>query len=264
MATGTRGATRRGGKALGGAQCDGGNAARRAAPSRTKPAATTLSAAQPVPAKPKSASAPKRRTRDPAATRRALLTAARAEFAAKGLAGARVDEIATRAGVNKQLVYHHFGDKDALYLAVLEWLYDEIRAAERKVDLAGMAPEEAIAHLVGISFDHLAAHPDFVALLTDENRHGAAHVRRSPKLPTMHSPLIALIAATLDKGAETGAFRHGIDPMQLYVSIAALGYFYFSNAATLSTIFKRRLDSRPAVAARRAHVVDLVMNALRP
>jgi TetR/AcrR family transcriptional regulator len=217
-----------------------------------------------VPAKPKSAPETKRRPRDPAATRRALLAAARAEFAAKGLAGARVDEIAARAGVNKQLVYHHFGDKDALYLAVLEWLYDEIRAAERKVDLAGMAPEEAIAHLVGISFDHLAAHPDFVALLTDENRHGAVHVRRSPKLPTMHSPLIALIAATLDKGAEAGAFRRGIDPMQLYVSIAALGYFYFSNAATLSTIFKRRLDSRPAVAARRAHVVDLVMNALRP
>ncbi|RAI43392.1 TetR/AcrR family transcriptional regulator [Rhodoplanes roseus] len=205
-----------------------------------------------------------RRTRDPVATRRALLEAARREFAAKGLAGARVDEIAERAGVNKQLVYHHFGDKDALYLAVLEWLYDEIRAAEREVDLAGMAPEEAIAHLIGISFDHLAAHPDFVSLLTDENRHGAVHVRRSPKLPTMHSPLIALIASTLEKGAEAGVFRHGIDPMQLYISIAALGYFYFSNLATLATIFKRRLDSRPAVTARRAHVVDLVMHSLRP
>lgn len=211
-----------------------------------------------------SPSRPARRTRDPAATRRALLAAARTEFAAKGLAGARVDEIAARAGVNKQLVYHHFGDKDALYLAVLEWLYDEIRAAERTVDLAGMAPAEAIAHLIGISFDHLAAHPDFVSILTDENRHGAMHVRRSGKLPTMHSPLIALIAATLDKGVAAGVFRPGVDPLQLYVSIAALGYFYFSNAATLSTIFKRRLDSRAAVATRRAHVVDLVMNALRP
>ena len=65
---------------------------------------------------------PKRR--NPEATRRKLLAAARREFANSGLAGARVDEIATRAGVNKQLVYHYFGDKDALYLAVLEWVYE--------------------------------------------------------------------------------------------------------------------------------------------
>ena len=60
--------------------------------------------------------------RDPVATRKKLLTAARLEFARHGFAGARVDEIAERAGVNKQLVYHYFGDKDALYLAVLEWV----------------------------------------------------------------------------------------------------------------------------------------------
>ena len=98
---------------------------------------------------------PKRRTdgskpqrRDPAATRKKLLTAARREFAASGLAGARVDEIAARAGVNKQLVYHYFGDKDALYLAVLEWVYEEIRAQERKLNLEGLPPERAIKKLI--------------------------------------------------------------------------------------------------------------------
>ena len=90
---------------------------------------------------------PKRRSndtkpqrRDPAATAKKLLTAARREFAGSGLAGARVDEIAARAGVNKQLVYHYFGDKDALYLAVLEWVYEEIRAQERKLNLEGLPP----------------------------------------------------------------------------------------------------------------------------
>ncbi len=94
--------------------------------------------------------------RDPVATRQKLLVAARREFAQSGLAGARVDEIAARAGVNKQLVYHYFGDKDALYLAVLEWVYEEIRAQERKLNLEGLPPEQAIKKLIESSFDHLA------------------------------------------------------------------------------------------------------------
>src|SRR6185312_11723150 len=114
-----------------------------------------------------------RRRRDPAATRGKLLKAARREFARSGLAGARVDEIAARAGVNKQLVYHYFGDKDALYLAVLEWVYEEIRTQERKLNLEGLPPERAIRKLIESSFDHLARHPDFILLLNDENRHGA-------------------------------------------------------------------------------------------
>src|SRR5471032_3578232 len=96
--------------------------------------------------------------RDPVATRNKLLVAARHEFARSGLAGARVDEIAARAGVNKQLVYHYFGDKDALYLAVLEWVYEEIRAHERKLNLEGLPPEQAIRKLIESSFDHLALH----------------------------------------------------------------------------------------------------------
>ena len=82
-----------------------------------------------MPKPPSTGKTPQRR--DPAATRKKLLTAARREFASHGLAGARVDEIAARAGVNKQLVYHYFGDKDALYLAVLEWVYEEIREIGR-------------------------------------------------------------------------------------------------------------------------------------
>src|SRR3954462_14330377 len=124
--------------------------------------------------------------RDPAATRKKLLTAARRELEQSGLAGARGDEIARRAGVNKQLVYHYFGDKDALYLAVLEWVYEEIRAQERKLNLQGLPPEQAIKRLIEASFDHLAAHSDFIVLLNDENRGGARHVRGSRKLEAMH------------------------------------------------------------------------------
>jgi len=202
--------------------------------------------------------------RDPAATRKKLLTAARREFAASGLAGARVDEIAARAGVNKQLVYHYFGDKDALYLAVLEWVYEEIRAQERKLNLEGLPPKQAIKRLIEASFDHLAAHPDFILLLNDENRGGARHVRGSRKLEAMHSPLVSMVQAILSEGIRAGVFRKGINPVHLYISIAGLSYFYFSNTPTLSAIFGKDLARPTARRARRRHVVDLVMQSLRP
>jgi len=204
------------------------------------------------------------RRRNPAATRQKLLAAARREFAASGLAGALVDEIAARAGVNKQLVYHYFGDKDALYLAVLEWVYEEIRAHERKLNLEGLPPERAIRKLIESSFDHLAAHPDFIVLLNDENRGGARHVRRSRRLEAMHSPLVSLVGTILKQGVRAGSFRRGVDPVHLYISIAGLSYFFFSNTATLSAIFGTDLRSTAAKRARRKHVVDLVLGALRP
>lgn len=202
--------------------------------------------------------------RDPAATRRKLLTAARLEFARHGFAGARVDEIAERAGVNKQLVYHHFGDKDALYLAVLEWVYAEIREQERQLNLEGLPPEKAIRKLIEASFDYLATNPDFIVLLNDENRGGARHVRGSTRLEAMHSPLVRSVSHILNEGVRSGVFRKGIDPIQLYISIAGLSYFYLSNTPTLSAIFGKDLSSRAARRARRRHVADLLLHSLRP
>jgi len=202
--------------------------------------------------------------RDPVASRKKLLAAARREFAGKGLAGARVDEIAERAGVNKQLVYHYFGDKDALYLAVLEWVYEEIREHERKLNLEGLPPEQAIRKLIESSFDHLALHPDFILLLNDENRGGARHVRGSRKLEAMHSPLVSMVSSILRQGVQAGTFRKGINPVHLYISIAGLSYFFFSNTPTLSAIFGKDLTTSAAKRARRSHVVDLVMQSLRP
>jgi TetR/AcrR family transcriptional regulator len=215
-----------------------------------------------MPKRRSTAAAPRRR--DPAATRQKLLAAARREFAQSGLAGARVDEIAARAGVNKQLVYHYFGDKDALYLAVLEWVYEEIRAQERKLNLAGLPPDQAIKKLIESSFDHLDAHPDFIVLLNDENRGGARHVRGSRKLEDLHSPLVSLVSKILAEGVRSGMFRKGVNPVHLYISIAGLSYFFFSNTPTLSAIFGKDFSSAAAKRARRSHVVDLVMQALRP
>jgi TetR/AcrR family transcriptional regulator len=209
--------------------------------------------------------ATRRRTRkSEPSSRDLLLRAARKEFAAKGLEGARVDEIAARAGVNKQLVYHHFSNKESLYQAVLEQAYARIRAEEAKLDLSSGDPGEAMARLVGFSFDYLAANRDFVALLSDENFHRGRHLKGAATLRQMHSPLIALIAQTLKRGADAGLFRADVDPVQLYISIAGLGFFYFSNVHTLSSIFDTNFNGKEQIARRRAHVVDFVLSALRP
>jgi TetR/AcrR family transcriptional regulator len=147
---------------------------------------------------------------------------------------------------------------------VLEWVYEEIRAQERELNLEGLPPERAIRKLIESSFDHLAAHPDFIVLLNDENRGGARHVRGSRKLEAMHSPLVSMVDTILRQGVRTRAFRRGVDPVQLYISIAGLSYFFFSNTPTLSAIFGTNLRSTAAKRARRKHVVDLVLGALRP
>ena len=97
--------------------------------------------------------------RDAAATREALVAAAVAEFSRTGFAGARVDEIARLAGVNKQLVYHYFDSKQGLYLVALESVYAEIREKEKGLSLGALEPMEAMSQLVSFSFDYLAEHP---------------------------------------------------------------------------------------------------------
>lgn len=202
--------------------------------------------------------------RDPAATREALLAAAIAEFARAGFAGARVDEIAASAGVNKQLVYHHYGSKDALYEAALEATYAQLREKERALSLADLDPVEAMRQLVGFSFDYLAAHPEFIALLADENRSKGQHITRSKPLQKMHLPFVEMLEATLQRGVDAGVFRADCDAVHLYISIAGISYFFFSNNYTLSAIFGRKLDSRMALVQRRRHVIEFALNALRP
>jgi len=204
------------------------------------------------------------RRRDPAITRRKLLIAARREFARNGLAGARVDEIAAQAGVNKQLVYHYFGDKDAIYFAVLEWVYDELKIYENQHDLHGLSPDTVLRKLIGRSFDYLVAHPDLVRILNDENRSNAVHLRSLERQHDISSPLLRMFSKTLARGVREGLFRKGVNPEQLYISITALSYFYFSGMPSLSTILKKDLASKAALRQRRKHVVDFVMQSLRP
>ncbi|SFK23507.1 TetR/AcrR family transcriptional regulator [Falsiroseomonas stagni] len=198
------------------------------------------------------------------ATRQRILDAALVEFAEKGLAGSRVDEIAARAGANKRMLYAHFGSKEELWLVVLEGAYAAKREEERQLDVASLPPAEAMTRLVAFNLRYTSRHPEFVALLNQENLHRAAYLRRSEDVPALYSPMLEALKGVLERGAREGVFRGGVDAMQLYISILGLGHFYVANRHTLSTIFHTPLDTEAAIAAREAHISDVVLGFLRP
>jgi len=201
--------------------------------------------------------------RDAEATRRRILAAATEEFARFGLGGARVDRIAERAGANKRMLYYYFKDKEGLFLAALEDRYTHIRAAEQKLKLEDLPPREALRRLVAFTWNYYLEHPEFMTLLNSENLHKGRHMARSGRVRPLHLPLLHMLRDILKRGEREGLFRRGIDAMQLYISIAAEGYFYLSNRYTLSRIFGRDLMARQALREREAHIINTILNAVR-
>ena len=201
--------------------------------------------------------------RDSERTQQAILAAAEVEFSDKGLAGARVDTIAEQSGANKRMLYYYFGSKENLYVAVLERAYGAMRQAERELNLIDLDPLDAIRKLVEFKFDYLLEHPTIIRLLAGENMHNAKFLKRSRRLRDMHNSLANVLQAVLAAGQKKGLVKSGIDPVQLYISLAAVSYFFFSNAATLSTAFGRELMSPSELKDRRAHAVEVILDYVR-
>jgi AcrR family transcriptional regulator len=201
--------------------------------------------------------------RNPERTKELIHQAALTEFANRGYGGARVDMIATRASVNKRMLYHYYGSKDDLFLYVLERAYEKIRSHEEKLDLKNLVPEDAVRELVKFTFSYHHKNPEFMRLLNNENLYKAEHIKKSKKIKQMHSPFVELMTDVLKRGENAGVFRKNVDPVQFYVTVASVAYFYLSNVYTLSHIFGRKLDSKSALAERLDHCVDVVLGFLR-
>jgi AcrR family transcriptional regulator len=211
--------------------------------------------------KPQAAQATRKRQRvnDPEGNRRNILAVATREFAMKGFSGARVDAIAARTRSSKRMIYYYFGGKEGLYLAVLEAAYSGIRATEATLDLERLPPVEALGRLVAFTFDYYQSHPEFVRLVMNENIMDGVHMARSRTIGKLNVTVIDALRRIIARGQRAGVFRRGIDPIELHMSISALGIFQVANRATFSTIFKRDMTSPRALAARRAEIVDIIL-----
>jgi AcrR family transcriptional regulator len=203
------------------------------------------------------------RTNDPERTKTNILEVAAAEFGEKGLAGARIDEIAALTRTSKRMIYYYFGSKEGLYLAVLEESYRRVRATEEELHLRDLEPEQALRRLVAFTFDHHLHNENFIRLVMDENINRGQFLARSRRIQELNVPAIAAIEHLYRRGVESGVFRPGLDPVDIHASISALSFFNVSNRHTFGLIFKVDPTSHAYVAHRRDSVIEMVVRFLR-
>ena len=199
------------------------------------------------------------RINDPEGTKRNIIEVATREFAENGLAGARIDEIAAKTKSSKRMIYYYFGDKEVLYLKVLEEAYSKVRATEATLDLQDLPPRQALEKLVGFTFDHHNSHEAFIRLVMIENIHHGEFLAKSQIIQKLNVTAIDTVREVYGRGVKSGVFRRGLDPIELHWQISALCFFNVSNRATFSKIFKRDLGSKKSLASLRASVIEMVL-----
>ena len=202
----------------------------------------------------------KPRIRDAEATRARILDAAKKEFAKNGLGGARVDVIAEKAKANKRMIYHYFESKEGLFQTVLEAVYLDIRSAEQKLHLEDLAPKAALEKLVRFTWDYYLKNPEFLTLVNSENLHRAKHLKKSEIVKSSSRKLVNMVGGLLERGVKEGVFREGIDPVQLNITIAAVGYYYLTNRFTGSIIYERDLMADEALEKRINFNIETIMH----
>jgi AcrR family transcriptional regulator len=201
----------------------------------------------------------RRRTRDAEATKARILQAAKKEFSKKGLGGARVDDIAEKANANKRMIYHYFQSKEGLFQTVLEAAYVDIRTAEQRLDLDHLEPREALERLVRFTWEYYLKNPEFLTLVNSENLHRAKHLKKSAVIKVVSRKFVSMVGGILDRGVAAGVFRPGIDPVQLNITIAAIGYYYLTNRFTGAIVFERDLMEKGALEARLRFNIETIM-----
>jgi AcrR family transcriptional regulator len=192
-----------------------------------------------------------------------ILAVATEEFAQKGLAGARIDEIAERTRTSKRMIYYYFESKEGLYVAVLEEAYRRVRAIEADLHLDDLEPEAALRRLVEFTFDHHAGNEDYIRLVMGENINRAQFLSASKSIQGLNVPALQAIKNLYERGVSAGIFRAGLTPIDIHATISALSFFNVSNRHTFGTIFKQDMNSKAVNARRREQVIETVVRFVR-
>jgi AcrR family transcriptional regulator len=203
------------------------------------------------------------RTNDPERTKANILEVASVEFGEKGLAGARIDEIAALTQTSKRMIYYYFGSKEGLYLAVLEEAYKRVRDIESELHLQDLEPEQALRRLVAFTFDHHLHHENYIRLVMNENIARGQFLAQSQRIQELNVPAIAAIRHLYERGVKAGVFRPGLDPVDIHASISALSFFNVSNRHTFGLIFKIDMKSNAYTTHRRDNVVEMIVRFMK-
>ncbi|WAC56427.1 TetR/AcrR family transcriptional regulator [Gordonia sp. SL306] len=199
------------------------------------------------------------RRRDSERTRANIVAVATKEFANKGYAGARVDEIAAKTHTTKRMIYYYYGDKDGLYEAVLETSYGKIRRLEQRVTHIEDDPVTAIRQLAEITFDHHDRNPDFIRIVAGENILKGAHIKNSAAVQELGSPAVDILGRILEVGRDRGIFRTDVDALDVHLAISSFCFFRVANRYTFKTLFDRDLTAPDQRTTQRKMLGDMIV-----
>ncbi len=189
-----------------------------------------------------------------------ILSVATTEFAAKGLAGARIDEIAAATRTSKRMIYYYFGSKEALYVAVLEAAYGRMRQIEANLHLSDLEPELALKRLVEFTYDHHQSNEDFIRLVMSENVQRGEYLAQSEAIQKLNGSALQTIQELYNRGVKQGVFKKNLTPLEIHSAISALTFFNVSNQHTFGLIFKGKSPQGKAQTLKKPQVVDMLIS----
>lgn len=200
-----------------------------------------------------------RRSNDPARVREKILKQASDEFARIGFEGARMDRIAERSHVSKNMLYYYFQSKEGLFVAALERMYQGLSDRQKDLSVRDSDPVVALERLVRHTFAAFRDNPSTIRLMNEENKHRGKYIRKSARMRDLYNPLVETLGVILARGHKDRIFRSNVDPAMVYLTLSSLCYHYLSNQYTLEIALDRDLRSDDAQAAWLDHVCGLVL-----
>ena len=202
------------------------------------------------------------RKRDAERTRQALLKSGLKEFSQNGFLGTRMEKVAKGAKCNIRMLYHYFGDKKGLYVAVLEAAYADLRQEEARIQIDLEKPLEGMLELTKFTFLYFQDNPLFEGLLRAENMMQGKFVSRLRPVPEGGFALKKTLRDLIESGQAKGLFRPDIDPVHIYVTMTALSRFHLANAHTMSAVLETDLRGKAWREQRLRHTVDVITSYL--
>lgn len=160
-----------------------------------------------------------------------ILEVATREFAAYGLAGARIEKIQQQTLTSKRMIYYHFGSKEGLYRAVIERAFERAREIDKDFDPDADTPENALKQIASNAFVAFTKNPSFVRLLTFENLAGAPYIRESQHASRLNRLAMADLESVLSRGKADGSMRNDIKTLDVYITMVGLCFYHVAHHA---------------------------------
>ena len=166
-----------------------------------------------------------------------IFTAAIAVFAEHGLAGARMEQIASEAQTTKRMVVYYFKTKELLYQAVLQYVYSRIRETEQKLGLENLPPVEALVQLVKWSVRYHVEHADFMRIICMENMQRGKWLLASGDLKRLNKSALSLLEQILHRGQELGIFQPELEARDVHRLISSFSFYQVSNFYSFNSLY---------------------------